>query len=85
MFYNIVRASKGEQNREIFKMLENTDGIWEFRALFNKTAYRLFAFWDNEQEAMVVATHGLIKKSQKTPTKDIKHAEAIKDRYFKEK
>ena len=43
MAHNIQRIAKGERNSDIFKKLENTE-IWEFRTLFNKTAYRLFAF-----------------------------------------
>jgi len=30
----------------------------------------------------VVATHGIMKKTQKTPKKEIAHAEAIMKRYF---
>jgi len=33
--------------------------------LYNKTAYRLFAFWDKEKETLVIATHGIIKKTKK--------------------
>lgn len=46
--YNIRRVQAGEQNVTLFKKLENTD-IWEFRTLYNGTAYRLFAFWDTDQ------------------------------------
>ena len=42
-------------------------------------AYRLFAFWDKESRSMVVATHGLIKKSQKTPPKEIRRAEELNE------
>ena len=34
---------------------------------------------------LVVATHGLIKKTNKTPLADIKKAEQIKREYFEEK
>lgn len=30
-------------DKELFKKLENSE-IWEFRTLYNKKAYRLFAF-----------------------------------------
>lgn len=82
--YNIRRVTGGEKNNEIFKKLENTD-IWEFRTLFNKTAYRLFAFWDSDDETLIIATHGIIKKTQKTPTKEIAKAEAIMKYYFENK
>ncbi len=84
IYYNIYRIKKGEKNSELFKKLENTE-IWEFRTLYNKTAYRLFAFWDNDSETLVVATHGIIKKTQKTPKKEIAKAEAIMKIYFDNK
>lgn len=45
--------------------------------------YRLFAFWDTDTQTLVVATHGIIKKTQKTPKKEIALAEAIMKLYFK--
>ena len=59
--------------------------IWEFRTLYNKTDYRLFAFLDRDKETLVIATHGIIKKTQKTPSKEIAKAEAIRKEYFKNK
>nr|MBP6386021.1 type II toxin-antitoxin system RelE/ParE family toxin [Pseudarcicella sp.] len=58
--------------------------IWEFRTLYNNKSYRLFAFWDKteEQEVLVIATHGIIKKTQKTPVKEINKAEEIRKEYF---
>ena len=82
--YNIRRIQKGEQNKELFKKLDGTE-IWEFRTLFNKIAYRLFAFWDTETETLVIATHGIIKKTQKTPSKEIARAEDIRKLYFEHK
>ena len=29
-------------------------------------------FWDTENDTLVVTTHGIIKKTQKTPSKEIK-------------
>ena len=52
-------------DKELFKKLENTE-IWEFRTLYNKQSYRLFAFWDTDENKLVVATHGIVKKTQKT-------------------
>ena len=84
IYYNIKRVAYGERNRELFKKLDNTE-IWEFRTLYNKMAYRLFAFWDKDTETLVIATHGIIKKTQKTPIKEIEKAETIRKEYFKEK
>ena len=71
-------------DKELFKKLENTE-IWEFRTLYNKQAFRLFAFWDTEENKLVIATHGIIKKTQKTPKKEIEKAEAIRIQYFNSK
>jgi len=47
----------------------------------------LLAFWDKTDRAatLVVATHGLIKKSSKMPDNDIQKAKVIREEYFKEK
>ena len=85
IYYNIRRVLYGEINNELFKKLENSDGIWEFRTLYQKIAYRLFAFWDTESDTLIVATHGIIKKTQKTPSKEIAKAEKLKEIYFNNK
>lgn len=82
IYYNMGK-SRYCIDKEIFKKLENSN-IWEFRTLYNKTAYRLFAFWDDSNNKLVVATHGIIKKTQKTPRKEIKRAEDIRMQYFQE-
>ena len=69
---------------EIFKKLENTE-IWEFRTLYNSVCYRLLAFWDTDEDTLIIATHGIIKKTQKTPAKEIAKAENIRSEYFKRK
>ena len=81
ILYNVDRIAGGEKNKELFKKLENSE-IWEFRTLYNGIAYRLFAFWDTDTQTLVVATHGIIKKTQKTPKKEIARAEAIMKQYF---
>lgn len=82
--YNLLKVEGGEIDKELFKKLENS-GIWEFRTLFNGACYRLFAFWDTEIEVLVVATHGMVKKTQKTPKKEIEKAEALRKKYFNDK
>ena len=84
VYYNIHRIVNGERNSEIFKKLDGSQ-IWEFRTLYNRMAYRLFAFWDTQENTMVVATHGIIKKTKKTPKKEIEKAESIRIEYFKNK
>lgn len=77
--YNIMK-SQYENDPELFKKLN--DNIWEFRTKYNGMAYRLFAFWDKQTRSMVIATHGLVKKTQKTPPQEIKHAEDIMKKYY---
>ena len=72
--YNVLKLEHGIVDNELFKKLEGTD-IWELRTLFNSIHYRLFAFWDTEEETLIIATHGIIKKTQKTPVKEITKAE----------
>ena len=66
----------------MFKKLKGE--IWEFRTLYNKTYFRIFAFWDKTEkiETLVIATHVIIKKTLKTPEKEIEKAENIRLRYF---
>ena len=81
--YNISKCMVITDN-ELFKKLEGTE-IWEFRTLYNNIKYRLLAFWDTEEETLVIATHGFIKKTQKTPAKEIAKAEAMRKEYFNDK
>jgi phage-related protein len=82
IIFNIDK-SKIKNDNELFKKLKGE--IWEFRTLYNKTYFRIFAFWDKTEkiETLVIATHGIIKKTLKTPEKEIEKAENIRLRYFK--
>lgn len=82
--YNFLKLEGGEVDSELFKKLEGSD-IWELRTLFNGICYRLFAFWDTRTETLVVATHGTVKKTRKTPKKEIRKAEALREKYFNDK
>ena len=67
---------------ELFQKLYRE--IWEFRTLFNKQHFRIFAFWDktDKVKTLVLATHGIVKKTGKTPEKEIEKAEKIRLLYF---
>lgn len=84
VLYNIWK-SRSINDKKLFKKLQND--IWEFRTKFNKTYYRLFAFWDktDKLDTVVISTHGIIKKTDKTPKSEIEKAERIRKRYFKDK
>lgn len=84
IYYNIQKA-RFSNEKELFKKMKGE--IWEFRTLFNKTHYRLFAFWDKtgQDDTVVISTHGIIKKTDQTPTKEIDRAEKMRKLYFEQK
>jgi phage-related protein len=63
-----------------FKKLSGTADIWECRIQFGSNAYRIFCFFLNNS---IVLTHGFVKKSQKTPAREIEKAEAYRRDFFK--
>tara|TARA_R110000868_G_scaffold68532_1_gene202599 strand:+ start:232 stop:579 length:348 start_codon:yes stop_codon:yes gene_type:complete len=84
ILFNIDKA-KVKTDNKLFKKL--TSDIWEFRTLYNKKRYRLFAFWDktDNKVTIVIATHGIVKKTQKIPKKDIDKATELMNKYFESK
>lgn len=80
-----MKKAQFVNDNELFKKLN--DFIWEFRTLYNGKAFRLFSFWDksNGKETLVVATHGILKKTQRTPIKEINKAEEIRKQYLEHK
>jgi phage-related protein len=84
IYYN-ANKSQFVNDNELFKKL--SEFIWEFRTLYNNKAYRLFSFWDkvDGNDTIVVATHGILKKTQKTPPKEIKKAEEVRKLYIEAK
>ena len=85
-FLHSMRKTKQRIFGDWFKKMVGTDDIYEFRVDNNGKFYRLFAFWDRRgsSQTLIVATHGLIKKTNKTPKSDIDKAEEIKNKYFKD-
>ena len=84
IIYNL-RKSQFISDVDLFKKLK--DEIWEFRTFYNKKYIRLFSFWDKTEKSntIVVSTHGIIKKSGKTPLLEIEKAENIRLKYLAEK
>ena len=75
-----IEAAKSTQDATLFKKV--TVDIWEFRARFNGKQFRILSFWDKTRKSMVLGTHGFLKKTQKTPPQEIKHAEQIMKKYY---
>jgi phage-related protein len=62
------------------KKLLNSEEIWECRIQLGSNIYRIFCFFDGN--SVIVLAHGLIKKTQKTPQREIERAEAYRRDYF---
>jgi len=77
-----VRFEKQVSNK-FFKNLENTDGIYEIRVITTFKSVRILCFFDKGE--LIVLTNCFLKKSQKTPRKEIKMAEKLKEEYLNEK
>jgi phage-related protein len=68
--------------KKYFDHLTGSDGLWEIRVEYESNIYRVFTFFDKGK--LIIAMNGFQKKSQKTPTKEIKLAEKLKKQYFDE-
>ena len=70
-----------------FEKLNSTDGIFEFRERDQEKFYRIFAFChgDSESKTLIICTHGLDKKSNKTPKSEIEKAIRIKELFLNDK
>ncbi|HEY3371063.1 MAG TPA: type II toxin-antitoxin system RelE/ParE family toxin [Prolixibacteraceae bacterium] len=68
---------------KFFKYLDDTDGIYEVRVITTFKSIRILCFFDKGD--LVVLTNCFIKKTQKTPRKEIKLAETLKADYLVEK
>jgi phage-related protein len=63
-----------------FQKLSGTEGIWECRITFGSNAYRIFCFF--EKNSLIILTHGLVKKTRKTPRAEIIMAETYRKDYL---
>ncbi len=79
---DLIRFEKSVPSK-FFKHLENTDGIYEVRVITTFKSIRILCFLDNGN--LVVLTNSFLKKTQKTPIKEIRLAERLKKEYLKEK
>jgi phage-related protein len=80
-YYLDLLEARGPMLREPYAKKLNGH-IYELRPGFGKTEIRLFYFWDGNTAWFV---HGVIKKTQKTPTEALRISGERMDRYFKAK
>jgi Phage derived protein Gp49-like (DUF891) len=77
-----MRLSEQTNDPRLFKKLH--DEIWEFRTRQGSSQIWLLAFWDktDNQNTLVFATHGFIKKQAEVPDNEIERAKSIRKKYF---
>jgi len=68
---------------KFLKYLESTNGIYEVRVSTTFKNIRILCFFDKGE--FVVLTNCFLKKTQKTPRKEIKLAERLKKEYLNDK
>lgn len=85
IIYNIRKVASGFVDSELFKKLDGLDDLWEFRTKYDGMEYRLLAFWDKTTNSVVVATHGLVKKTRAIPANEIAKAVALRKEYYESK
>lgn len=76
---DLVRFEK-QVPKKFFKALENTDGIYEVRVITTFKSIRILCFFDDGN--LIVLANCFVKKTQKTPKKEIKLAEKLKKEYL---
>lgn len=66
-------------HKQYFKKLVGTDDIWEVRVDSGNETFRILGFMDKGN--FVVLTNGFAKKTEKTPSREIRVAEQRKKDY----
>lgn len=62
-----------------FKHLEGTT-LYEVRVQVGSDIYRIFCFFDKGN--LVILLHGIVKKTQKTPRKELEKAQRLQKEYY---
>ena len=62
---------------------DGTDGLYEIRVQLGRRIFRIFCFFDGER--VVILLCGFQKKTQKTPSSEIRKAQRLKKEYFDDK
>jgi phage-related protein len=69
--------------KQYLKHIEGASGLYEARISFAKNTWRVFCFF--EKNNTVILLNAFVKKSQKTPKKEILKAIRLKEKYNAEK
>ena len=79
--YNIWK-SRVLLDPALFKKVVNE--IWEFRTHYANQSIRMLSFWDKSDKlmALVLVTHGFLKKTGKLPLSELNHAMNLRLKYL---
>lgn len=65
------------------KSISGTNGLYEARIQLASNIWRVFCFFDKDK--LVILLNGFVKKSQKTPKKEIAKALRLMNKYYEER
>lgn len=83
--YKIIEAIETFERipANYLKFIEGTKGLYEARIQLGSDIWRVFCFFD--QGKLVILLNGFVKKTQKTPRKEIDKALVLMSNYYNEK
>lgn len=68
---------------QYFKKLKDSEEIWECRVNYGSNTFRIFCFFASGNRP--VLTHGFMKKTEKTPRREISRAEEYRKDYLSQR
>jgi len=83
--YKIVEAIETLERipANYLKFIEGTKGLYEARIQLGSDIWRVFCFFDKGK--LVILLNGFVKKTQKTPRKEIDKALGLMNNHYEEK
>lgn len=80
LFKRYANGGRQQLTAALFHEVNKEEGIWQF----TKGRLRIFCYIDND-ERLLVLSHGAIKKTQKVSKSELKHAISVKNKYLEAK
>lgn len=83
--FKVIEAIETYQRipSHFLRRMTGTQGLYEARIRLGSNIYRVFCFFDDNK--LVILLNGFVKKSQKTPVREIERAEKLMAQYYREK
>lgn len=68
---------------KFFRLIDGAEGLYEIRVEYGSNIFRIFCCFDEGN--LVILFNGFLKKTQKTPNREIEKALKLKREYFEQK